>query len=60
MARSSQARIFLALVCGNIFSGAVDFMLVAIAGEESQSMQSARPTVALNACRMAAPQSRPE
>ena len=55
IARSSHVRIFLALFRGNIRSGAVDFMLDASNGEESQSMQSDRPMVAINACRMAAP-----
>jgi hypothetical protein len=55
IARSSHARIFLALFRGNIFSGAVDFMLVASDGDENQSMQSARPIIAKNARRMAAP-----
>lgn len=45
IARSSHARIFLASSLGNILSGAVDFMLVASAGVESQSVQRNRPNI---------------
>jgi len=55
IALSSHARIFLESARDSIRSGAVDFMVVAGAGGESQSMQSARPIIAVNARRMAAP-----
>ena len=51
IARSSHARIFLESARDSIRSGAVDFMLVASDGDESQS----KPIIAKDACRMAAP-----
>jgi hypothetical protein len=52
MAFASQARIFRESSCGSIFSGAVDFMLVASAGAEAQSKDRANRIASL--CRMAA------
>jgi hypothetical protein len=55
IALSSHARIFLESARDSIRSGAVDFMLVASDGGESQGKQSARPKIAINARRMVAP-----
>jgi hypothetical protein len=45
IARSSHMRIFLASLRCSILSGAVDFMLVACAGVDSQSTQRNRPEI---------------
>ena len=52
IALSSHARIFLASVRDSIFSGAVDFMLVASAGGENQSMHRDRLMMVTIAGRM--------
>ncbi len=59
IALSSQARIFAASLRGSIFSGAVDFMLVASAGGEAKSMHKHKPNRIVSVWRMAASHTRP-